>query len=157
MQMQTWIQFLELHVGSLQSPLFRVEVGAQVFGGTDARYDALPEVGAHLQLYSGLARGCATPTVGSVQFPVCVGVELGIMRGEGFGVNMAGAANSAWGALVLGPAVRVPISGGLSLWIEADAVLPVVRPGFRVRNLEALYVAPSGASRAWAGLEMLVP
>jgi hypothetical protein len=87
-------------------------------------------------------------------FPVCLGYEMGFMRGEGFGVASSEAAGSAWGAFVVGPAVRVPLGPFVALWAEADAVMPVLRPGFHVRNLDTLYVAPSGGSRAWAGVEI---
>ncbi len=140
--------------GSLQFPSFRAELGGQVFWGTEARYAELPDVGADLQLVSGIARGCATPTSGVLTFPVCLGFELGVMRGEGFGVATARTSSSAWGAVVVGPALRVPLGPLVSFWLEADAVIPVIRPGVHVRNLDTLYLSPSGGSRAWAGVEM---
>ncbi len=76
------------------------------------------------------------------------------MRGEGFGVATTRSSGSAWGAFVIGPALRVPLGRVVSLWLEADAVMPIIRPGFQVRNLDTLYLAPSGGSRAWAGVEM---
>jgi len=140
--------------GSLQFQSFRAELGGQVFWGTEAHYAELPNVGAHLQLVSGIARGCATPSAGRLTFPICLGFELGFMRGEGFGVATTRVSGSAWGAIVVGPALRVPVSPLVSFWLEADAVMPVLRPGVHVRNLDTLYLAPSGGSRAWAGLEM---
>jgi hypothetical protein len=140
--------------GSMQFQSMRAELGGQVFWGNEARYADLPNVGASLQLVSGIARGCVTPGAGSITFPVCLGVELGFMRGEGFGVATTHASGSAWGALVIGPAVRIPIGPLVAVWLEADGVMAFLRPGVHVRNLETLYVAPSGGSRGWAGLEM---
>jgi hypothetical protein len=140
--------------GSIDFRTYRVELGGQAFWGTDARYAALPNVGAHLQLVSGIVRGCATPTAGALKFPICLGFEAGVMRGEGFGVATTRTSTSGWGAFIIGPALRVPVGRLLSLWLEADAVIPVVRPGVNIRNLDTLYLAPSGGSRVWAGVEM---
>jgi hypothetical protein len=48
----------------------------------------------------------------------------------------------------------MPIGRTVALWVEGDGIFSFLRPGFRVRNLEALYVAPSGGAQAWAGVEV---
>jgi hypothetical protein len=140
--------------GSLQLSSFRAELGAQFYHGGDARYAQLPGVGAHLDLFSGTVRACFSPSAGRWTFPICSGLELGGMRGEGFGVGTREAASSLWGAAIVGPAVRVSLTRTFALWLEADAVLPFIRPGFHMANLDTLYVAPSSGSRASAGFEV---
>ncbi|HKQ71471.1 MAG TPA: hypothetical protein VJT73_19135 [Polyangiaceae bacterium] len=142
--------------GAVISTGFRAELGGQFFWGTEARYPDHPEVGATLQLASGVLRGCATPSAGMVEFPICGGVEFGVMRGEGFGVATTYQASSPWAALSIGPAVRIRMGSVFSLWIEANSVMPFIRPGFRMRNLNTLFSAPSGGARAWVGVEMVL-
>jgi len=140
--------------GSLQLSSFRAELGAQFYRGGDARYEQLPSVGAHLDLISGTARACFTPSAERWTFPICGGFELGVMRGEGFGVGTTKTASSLWGAAIVGPAVRLSLTRTFALWLEADAVLPVIRPGFHLANLNTLYVAPASGWRASAGFEV---
>jgi hypothetical protein len=134
--------------------MVRFELGGQFYWGADARHAALPDVGAHLRLFSGTARTCLTPRLGSFGFPACGGLELGWMEGEGFGVAERYTARSLWGAVVLGAAMRFPVDSPVALWVEGDAVIAFLRPGFYMRNLGELYLAPSGGSRAAAGLEI---
>jgi hypothetical protein len=140
--------------GSVAWRTVRVELGAQYYFGRDAHYPDLPSIGAHLQLVSGVVRGCLVPTLGAVGLPLCGGFELGLMRGQGFGVEEAFAAESAWAAVVAGPAVRVAVAPWAALWLEGDAVISLVRPGFRMRNLGTLYTAPGSGARALLGLEV---
>ncbi len=139
---------------SLSLPMIRFELGGQFYWGAEARYAALPEVGADLRLFSGTARTCLTPRVGRFGFPACGGFELGWMEGDGFGVEERYSARSLWGAVVLGAAVRFPVDSPVALWVEGDAVIAFLRPGFYMRNLGELYVAASGGARAAAGVDI---
>lgn len=133
----------------------RLEVGAGYWFPKTAHFVELPTVGADLSLVAAMARACATPRLGSVEFPACAGLEIGDMRGTGFGVETTKTADRLWFAVVLGPAAAIPLSDQVFLWLEADAVLAVVRPdGYGVRNLGTLYRPEIGAARAWAGLEV---
>lgn len=139
---------------SLQLSSFRIELGGQYYWGGKVSYSDLPSIGARLDLTSATARGCLTPRLGRWNFPVCAGFEIGLMRGEGFGVATTTRDTSVWGAVVIGPALRFSLSKYVGLWLEADAVIPVLRPGFHIRNLGTLYVVPQGASRALGGVEV---
>jgi hypothetical protein len=138
---------------SLQWPRFRVELGAEAFWAGVARYESLPGVGADLQLFAGAVRGCVTPGEGRWWFPICLGAELGMMRGRGFGVPESAATRGVWGGLALGPALQWRMTRRLSLWLEADAVLTLLRPEFHMRNLPSLYEPPALSGRAVAGFE----
>lgn len=137
----------------LQHAPWRAELAGQGFWGGDAHDERLATVGAHLQLFSGSARGCRVVRAGSVEFPLCLGAELGVMHGAGFGLENTEKSNSWWAALVFGPALRLPLSDAISLWFAADGVVPLLRPGFTVRNLGTLYTAAPGSARAWVGCE----
>jgi hypothetical protein len=133
---------------------WRVELAGQGYFGGDARYQQMPTVGASLNLFSGLARVCPVARASGLEFPLCVGLELGFMRGVGFGLEIPEKSNSWWGAVVLGPAFRLPVSEAVALWFEADGVAPFLRPGFNVRNLGTLYTAAPGSARLWVGCEI---
>jgi hypothetical protein len=138
----------------LQRSQWRAELAGQGFFGDDAHDARVPTVGARLQLFSALARGCPVARAGSVEFPLCLGLELGFMSGAGFGLEIAEKSNSWWGSVVLGPALRLPVSGAISLWFEADGVVPFLKPGFNIRNLGTLYTAAPGSARLWVGCEI---
>jgi hypothetical protein len=141
---------------SLQLPSFRVELGGQGYWGGVARYAALPSIGGHFQLFSGAARACFTPGSGYLTVPVCAGLEAGTVRGEGFGTASAETTSGLWAAAVLGPAFRIQVTRVFAIWLEADALLTILRPEFHVRNLDTLYTPPWGGSRASAGLEVVL-
>jgi hypothetical protein len=133
----------------------RLELGAGYWFPKTAHFVELPSVGADLSLVAAMARACATPRLGTVELPACAGLEIGDMRVTGFGVETVKTADRAWIAFVLGPAVAIPLSDQVFLWLEGDAVLAVVRPeGYGIRNLGTLYRPEIGAARAWVGLEV---
>jgi hypothetical protein len=138
----------------LQQSAWRAELGAYGFWGGDAHYQRMPAVGARLQLFSAVARGCPILRGGTLEFPICFGLELGVMRGEGYGVERTDSAHSWWGAVAVGPALKAPVSEIFSLWFEADGAFAFLRPGFNVRNLGSLYSAGPGSVRVWAGGEI---
>jgi hypothetical protein len=138
---------------SLQLPVFRLELGGQAHWSGVARYDSPANVGADLNLFFGAARGCVTPGSGRWVFPICGGVELGVMRGVGFGVPATSTASGVWGGVAIGPAVQLRLFSRLSLWVEADASLTLLKPEFHVRNLPTLYTPPDGGCRVAAGFE----
>jgi hypothetical protein len=82
-----------------------------------------------------------------------MGPELGVMRGRGFGTAETSTTTGLWGGLTLGPALEWRATARLSLWLEGDALLTLLKPEFHVRNLPSLYSPPTVAARAAAGLE----
>lgn len=140
--------------GSLQFSAFRLELGGQAAWGGVARYDALPNVGADLSLFAGALRGCATPGSGRWVFPLCVGFDLGILRGSGFGVEASASSSGVWGGVSAGPALQFRMAHTLSLWAEVDASLTLLKPEFHMRNLGSLYRPQSAGGRAALGLEL---
>jgi hypothetical protein len=139
---------------SLQLHSVRVELGGEAYWGGVARYAALPDVGADLQLFMGAARSCMTPGAGRWTFPICGGIELGVMLARGFGTDTTTSSSRLWGGVVVGPALQLQMTRRLALWVEADASLTILRPEFHMRNLDTLYAPPVGGSRAAAGFEV---
>jgi hypothetical protein len=141
--------------GFLDLTSVRAELGGVFAQGAEARYPEVSEVGATFQLFAGIVRGCAIPGVKTVRLPICAGLEAGVVRGSGFGVSDAASSQRAWGGLSLGPAAIVPLAGAVSLWLGADVTVNLIRPGFRMRNLDTLYRAPLLAGQGWIGVEVV--
>jgi len=131
----------------------RAELGGEAFWGGVAHYAELPNVGAKLQLFVGSVRGCATPASGAWTFPVCAGLELGLMRANGYGVQDTKQTSGLWGGLVIGPAVQLHLTGRLSVWLETAASVTLLAPEFHMRNLDTLYTPPTAGARASVGFE----
>jgi len=147
-------------VGSLELKMWRVEAGFGYVAPRIAYYAGLPEtdIGVELQLLFGTGCICARWVLNSVEIPTCIGVELGLMRGKGRAGDQAGVeetviSDQLWGALVLGPALRVPLGNGFSAWVEADALIALFRPEFQIRNLGTLYRPEAIAVRVLLGVE----
>ena len=131
----------------------RLELALSYSPPGTARYADLPAVGAELQLLSGTVRGCAVPAFGAVELPICLGLELGAMRGTGFGTRERFSSDQLFGAIVLGPALRWPFGRGIFAWLGTDAMLAFARPSYHMRNLPRLYRPDAAAARALAGIE----
>lgn len=133
---------------------WRGELSGRAFVGEASAYPKMPAVGARLQLFGGVLRGCHLWSAGSIELPLCLGVDAGVSRGIGFGLATVNSATSWWAAVELGPALRLPLSERVAIWIEADANLPFLRSGFNVRNLGSVYTTPPVAAMGWVGCEI---
>ncbi len=142
---------------SVGTPHARVELGTSYFATREVRYASPHEIGATLDLLAVMLRACAVPAAGVVQFPLCAGLDLGDLRGVGFGGSENETADWLWLGLEMGPSVSVPIARRLYASLEADAGLSVTRPRYSVRNLGVLYDVGPASARAWAGLEYRFP
>ncbi len=144
-------------VGAILFRSFRIELGAQIFADSQVAYADMPSVGASFDMLTGTARTCAVAIAIPVEVPICAGLEFGALGAKGFGVEPAYHPYRSWAALLAGPALRLPLKGNLSLWLEFDGVLLLLRPSFRIRDFHDLYEAPAGGARGWAGLEFALP
>ncbi|MGH7437625.1 MAG: hypothetical protein ACRENE_18260 [Polyangiaceae bacterium] len=140
--------------GSVEVPGWRAELAGSAWLPRSASYPELPSVGASITLWSVGARGCAVPSMSGVEFPLCAGAELGVMRGAGFGVAHVETSDQLWVAAVAGPALRARLGSSTFLWLGMDAVLGIARPAYHMRNLEPLYQPDPVSARWWAGIEL---
>lgn len=113
---------------------------------------------AHIGVLAAQLRGCAVPRLGSLEFPVCLGFEAGGMRGRGSGDAITPANDwRPWLAVVVGPTLAWRFTRRLALLVQADLVVPVVRPSFTVDGFGEVYRAGQAAGRAGLGLEVKFP
>jgi len=133
--------------------VFRFEIGASYGLPQRVEYTDVPGVGADVDLFAGAVRICPTAKLDSIEMLLCGGAQAGALRGSGFGVDEVRTAYEAWAAVQLGSAAVFTLSRDFKLWTGADALLSVVRPAFRMRNLPVLYQPDDAGFQAWAGLE----
>ncbi|MCH9686218.1 MAG: hypothetical protein K0V04_32595 [Deltaproteobacteria bacterium] len=121
---------------------------------------AEPGLGARVSLWSLGARGCYVPRVAAVplEFPVCGGAGAGAMRGDPVGDRVVAPQTSRR------PWFEVDASAGLAwvprrylaLVVQAELVVPVLRAGFRVGDVEVHRAGVIGG-RGLAGIEVRFP
>lgn len=134
--------------------VLRAELVGGFWSSRSARFEQAPEVGANVSFGWVAPRVCGVPATPRVSFPLCAGVEIGGMRGAGFGTPGARVRTLPWIAAEVGAAVSVGLPGPLALWLGVDGVVPLVRPGFTVAGLGELHRVPAFAVQALVGLEI---
>lgn len=141
--------------GSRHFSGFALELGIGYALPNQVRYPGL-RAGANLDLAYVDARICVLPNMETVEFPLCLGADVGLMRGVGFGPELVEifASNRWYAALVVNPAVRWPVTRWLGVWLGIEALIAVSRPSFRVRYLEQLYVPEKIGARVRLGAEI---
>jgi hypothetical protein len=89
----------------------------------------------------------------------CVGVEAGAIRAEGTdGVARPRVLWAPWSAVLFGAAVRWGVVGPLGLWLGAEGVAALTRPGFTVGpDDRALFRAQPLAIRINVGVDLQFP
>jgi hypothetical protein len=137
------------------SPL-RFELGASYGPAIRARYAMPDEVGADFELFAGSGRACYALANAPAELPLCLGGEFGVLRASAFGVAGAVSAGRDWAALQLVQGLRWPSSGPISGWLEGSAAVALLRPAFRVRNLEQLHRVAPLVFRAAVGIELQI-
>lgn len=108
-----------------------------------------------VQLGAAGVRGCGQIRRDRIEAPLCAGVLVGGMRGDGRGVPGSRTA--------LGPWVAIEAAVGLSWWVVPrwalaggfSAAIPVVQPAFEVGDEEPvrLFEPSPVAGRLWVGVE----
>lgn len=142
-------------IGAITWSQLRVELGVSYGLPATAwsRHD--PDLGVRLQLVSGTARACAMLHARMLTFPICAGVELGVLRGIGVGLGVQPLRSDQWfGELLLGPALRWTLTERMGLWLEVSAAVAWLRPGYHVRGMSELYRLYPANARVLGGLEL---
>lgn len=117
-------------------------------------------IGGRVSLWSIGGRGCWVPEVerASLQFPLCAGLESGAMRGDAVGDRVVGPTTSRrfWLAADGSAGLAFAPRRFIALVVQAELVVPLVRAGFRVGDLEVHRAGPV-AGRALLGVEARFP
>jgi hypothetical protein len=117
-------------------------------------------IGGRVSLVSLGARGCGVPAVARVglEFPLCAGLEAGAMRGDPVGDRIASPQSSRrpWLAADASAGLAWAPRRFIALVLQAELVVPILRAGFRVGEVEVHRVGPV-AGRGLLGLEARFP
>ena len=140
----------------------RVELGGMhVFARRYLQRDEDFAVGAAISLSAVTLRGCGRPTAarGRIEFPICAGALLGAAMARGVGdLEERRPRSQPWIALLAGRGIAIPIRRRFAIALSVDAMVSVLRPGFRVESLSPeLYRVGVVSVRAGLGFEVRLP
>jgi hypothetical protein len=135
----------------------RLEVSALYEAPQRASADGMPEARALLQLWTVGGRGCWAPAVRKVEFPLCAGAEVGVLRGEGVGLAQPRTARQVWSAAHAGGAVAYAPIRWIALWLGVEGYVAMQTPRFVVDDVGPIHRGRRGGVRIHAGLEVRFP
>lgn len=121
-----------------------------------ARDVAHPEnasTGASVSLTVGRLAGCWTPRAGAVVFGACLGADVGMLRGEGYGLETPGTARGLWVAATPGVQAHWQANRTLRIGAVIDVPLSLVRPTLTIDDFQRP-LAQMGFAGVWAGLSL---
>lgn len=130
----------------------RLELGGAWLGPRNAGIDA---GGVRVQLGAVTLRGCPELVLPRASVPLCLGVELGAMRGEGRDAPAARTVHGFWAAPTASAGVRLG-RGAFGFLARAEVAVAAARPSFELRDPgDPLEVFTPGAvsARLWLGVE----
>lgn len=109
------------------------------------------------RLLAVAAHGCGRVGRGAIEVPLCVGLEVGRMRGEASKLPEAQPATSWWLAAVLGPGLAWHVGSRVSVWASLQLVLAPVRPQFVQGGGDdppVLFTPSAASGRLLVGVEL---
>jgi hypothetical protein len=99
--------------------------------------------GAFLRTWVAALRGCWLGTSGSLGLGPCVGYQVGALHGNGRGVTKPDSATLLWLAPSLGGVARLRVRPNAEVFLEADALKPLVQNGFELAGKSIYRFRPS--------------
>lgn len=116
----------------------------------------LPEAGGKFTLLESRAYGCvgASSRV-RIQGQFCVGPSLLHMHATGYGVSEPGSASTTWLAAAAEGAALIPLTHEFGWRIALEALAPMARPTFAIRDVGTIYRPKALAFRGSIGFEVL--
>jgi len=136
-------------------PRVRLELGAAHWF---ARRALSPSgAAADIRLTQLDVAACGRLGVGTVEFPLCAGVELGSMYGRGRRIDAPATDRLLWSAaLVHGRVAWSPIRR-LAVFIQPGLVVPFARFRFRINDDEVIHRTAPAGFRGAVGVELRLP
>lgn len=132
-------------------PHARWELGASGFA---PRMQPVPDTSARarIDLWHVETRACGVPEVGRVAFPLCGGVQAGVMTGRSRGVANRDDRRLPWLAFEASAGIVVRATSWLGVVAAARLVVPALRPGFEI-DARVVHRAAGAAFLGIVGLE----
>lgn len=116
-----------------------------------------PEIGGVFQAGAVVLRGCPSLRRGTIEVPLCAGLQVGAMegRGRGSGLVTTTTARSPWLAVTLGAAMAWrPRAGRVGVWLQADAIAALLRPTFVTAGGVTVHETARFGGQMLAGVEV---
>ncbi len=137
-------------------PGVRIEVEGHYAFVRKARLAESPGQGADLQHAFAVIRGCPVlrHRPSKLEFPICAGIEVGALIGEGVGFPTVAKGSIPWVALDLAPGVVWAPIPNFALGLTAEPWIALSRPAFRVEGFGAIWRPGLIGFRALGGFEV---
>jgi hypothetical protein len=131
------------------------ELGVGYGFAATVRYRSLRD-GAKIDAMLARPRLCGVFDRAPIEVFLCGGLDLGLMRGRGFGPGLSAerSVTQVYGALALGTQVRWPKSSAIAGVLNLELLPTVIRPAYTLRNLGRVYEAGRVGGRAGLGVEV---
>lgn len=141
---------------ALARHVWRVEVSGIYALRRQVRFPDVQSAGANLSAWSVGVHGCGVLRVPSrVTFPLCLGGEAGQALARPIELADGRAAGVAWAGLTASPKVRIEAHTRVSLWLEPELVLTLVRPRLEVGGQSSpLFESAPASVRLRFGVEV---
>lgn len=109
--------------------------------------------GADTSISSGRAAGCWTPRLGRFELGACLGVDVGLVRGEGFGLENPGTVRPLWVAATPGLRAHWRVRDRFGLGVAMDVPVSLRRPTLMIDDFDTALVQ-AGSAGVWLGLSI---
>jgi hypothetical protein len=110
--------------------------------------------GGDFRLFAGNADGCYAVIVRPVELSPCVGIELGRMSAEGYGVKRPDSGAATWFAPWAGALGALSIASPVRARIDLGIEVPLLRPPFYLQGVGSVHRASAIAARGGIGIEL---
>jgi hypothetical protein len=101
---------------------------------------------------------CGGPRWRALELPVCLGLDAGLMRGQGRGaLARVDVAARPLLALRIGPALAWSPVPAVALWLGIDVATAFVRPRFTIEDLGPIHTVGVLSGRLFFAVELRLP
>ena len=144
--------------GSIAFDPLRIDVALRGLPLVGARFGGSALLGGDIAQIVGLvrARGVGVPTA-NLELAAGGGIEAGAALGTGVGITDPRSASAPWVALEAAAGIAWVPSPYVALFLEIEALVPVVRPVFTVAGIGVLYRPESVGGALRLALELRIP
>lgn len=144
--------------GSIAFDPLRIDVVLRGLPLVGARFGGSALLGGDIAQIVGLvrARGVGVPTA-NLELAAGGGIEAGAALGTGVGITDPRSASAPWVALEAAAGIAWVPSPYVALFLEIEALVPVVRPVFTVAGIGVLYRPEPVGGALRLALELRIP
>jgi len=103
------------------------------------------------------ARECWEPRMTAISVPLCAGLDVGWILGEGRGLEENRSSRQVWLGLPVSTGLRVAVGRRLHLAADVETSINLVRPEFRVSDADLGHSIPALGLRGILGVEWRWP